>query len=141
MKNVATAILIDPDGNLLAYLRDDKKGIPFPNHWDLFGGHVEEGETPVAALRREIQEELGIVTPEPHFFRTYECLTGDAWPNTKHVFWIPLQFRATDLTLHEGQRLAGISFERRHEFQFANILGSILDDFAKSDEFAALRKH
>ena len=28
--------------------------------WDLFGGHVESGEAPEAALRRELHEELGI---------------------------------------------------------------------------------
>jgi 8-oxo-dGTP diphosphatase len=34
---------------LIIYLRDDKPDIPFPNHWDLIGGHVEEGETPEQA--------------------------------------------------------------------------------------------
>ena len=40
--------------------RDNKSWIPFPNHWDLIGGHVEEGETPEKALVREVKEELDI---------------------------------------------------------------------------------
>jgi mutator protein MutT len=33
----------------------------YPNVWDLPGGHVELGESPTEALRRELREELGIV--------------------------------------------------------------------------------
>ena len=32
----------------------------YPDVWDLFGGHVEGGESPEEALRREAREELGI---------------------------------------------------------------------------------
>jgi 8-oxo-dGTP diphosphatase len=37
----------------------------YPDVWDLPGGHIEEGETPAAALVRELHEELGILIPEP----------------------------------------------------------------------------
>ena len=32
----------------------------YPGVWDIFGGHIEHGETPRAALSRELLEELGI---------------------------------------------------------------------------------
>ena len=44
------ALLFDRFNRLLVYLREDKPEIPFPNHWDFFGGHLEEGETPEEAL-------------------------------------------------------------------------------------------
>jgi 8-oxo-dGTP pyrophosphatase MutT (NUDIX family) len=46
MKQIAMVLLFDRYHRLLVYLRDDKPDIPFPDHWDFFGGHVEAGETP-----------------------------------------------------------------------------------------------
>jgi 8-oxo-dGTP diphosphatase len=45
-------------GNVLLGLRAAHK--TFPNCWDMFGGHIEAGETEVAALVRELDEELRI---------------------------------------------------------------------------------
>jgi len=43
--------------------------------WDVFGGHVEPGEDEEAALRRELDEELGIV---PTRLRRIETISGGA---------------------------------------------------------------
>ena len=57
---VAKAILLDRDGRVLIYLRDDKPTIPFPNQWDLIGGMVEAGESALVGLLREVAEEIGV---------------------------------------------------------------------------------
>ena len=47
------------DGRVLLVHRSPSKRF-YPDVWDLFGGHVEAGESPEEALRREAREELGI---------------------------------------------------------------------------------
>jgi 8-oxo-dGTP diphosphatase len=129
MKEIAQVLLFDRNGRLLIYLRDDKPGIPFPNHWDFFGGHLEADETPEQALVREVSEELGVQLESWRFFRRYDCLSGDVYPNIKHIYHAQIGPRAAELTLYEGQRLAAIAPDERCEYIFANILGSVLEDF------------
>ena len=122
-------MLFDRRGRLLIYLRDNRSDIPFPNCWDFFGGHVEDGETPAEALVRETKEELGIDLSDWNYFRTYVCIEGDVYPNIKFMYWARIEKSPEDLVLYEGQKLASIILEERHQFVFANILGAILDDF------------
>jgi 8-oxo-dGTP diphosphatase len=57
---VAACALVDPDRRVLIAQRPEGK--MFPGLWEFPGGKLEEGETPEAALIRELHEELGIST-------------------------------------------------------------------------------
>ena len=57
---VAAVALIDPDGRVLIAQRPEGKAMA--GLWEFPGGKVEPGETPEAALIRELDEELGIDT-------------------------------------------------------------------------------
>ena len=136
MRQIAQILLFDRNGKLLIYLRDDKVDIPFPNRWDFFGGHVEAGETPEAALVRELKEELDIELDHWEFFRHYECRQGDAYPNTKFIYHGAVDRLPENLTLYEGQRLTSIAAGERHGFNFANILGRHLGRFHRCGSVA-----
>jgi 8-oxo-dGTP diphosphatase len=127
---VATGLLFDRSGKLLIYLRDNKPGISFPNHWDLFGGIMEEGETPAQTLVREVKEEIGIELTDFTFFKEYYSEGVEKEPNKKYVFYSKIDKIPEELTLYEGQRITSIKLEERDKYNFANILGSIIDDYA-----------
>jgi 8-oxo-dGTP diphosphatase len=57
MKDVAVGI-IERDGEVLVCQR--KRTVPCPLQWEFPGGKLEQGETPAAALARELREELSI---------------------------------------------------------------------------------
>ena len=82
-----TKIALLCGGDVLAYLRDDKPGIPFPGMWDLPGGGREGDEDPVSCALREVEEEFGIAigsdrvrslkrysSPSPTGLDTYFCV-------------------------------------------------------------------
>ncbi len=56
-KQVVAAILLREDRVLICQRTADQ---PFALQWEFPGGKVEAGEEPVAALERELHEELGI---------------------------------------------------------------------------------
>jgi 8-oxo-dGTP diphosphatase len=57
---VSAVALIDRDGRILLAQRPEGKSMA--GLWEFPGGKVEPGETPEAALVRELHEELGIET-------------------------------------------------------------------------------
>ncbi len=59
-----TKIALFLGDELLAYRRDDKPEIPFPNFWDLPGGGREGEETPFECAQREVFEEFGFLFEE-----------------------------------------------------------------------------
>lgn len=60
--HVTAAVLIDDDGRVLVQQRP--AGKPMAGLWEFPGGKIEPGETPEAALIRELDEELGIAVDQ-----------------------------------------------------------------------------
>jgi 8-oxo-dGTP pyrophosphatase MutT (NUDIX family) len=72
------AIITTPDGHYLLQHRDDLPQIWYPNHWGLFGGGIEPGESPEEALRRELMEEVSFAPRELRYFTQLDFHFGFA---------------------------------------------------------------
>ena len=63
--------VFNSQGDIYLQKRPDWKDIQ-PGRWDTaVGGHIDYGETPEEALRREVREELGITDFRPEFVDKY----------------------------------------------------------------------
>ena len=129
MKKISQIIFENASGEFLLYLRDGKPGIPFPYHWDLIGGHIEEGEMPEEALIREVKEEINFDLKEYKFFKEYLCLEGDAYPNIKYIYTGRIDLPLNDIHLLEGDRLQFFTRKEIPDVKFANILKRIMLDY------------
>ncbi|SET10481.1 8-oxo-dGTP diphosphatase [Nitrosomonas marina] len=69
--DVAAAVIMQPDGRFLLTCRPEGK--PYAGYWEFPGGKIEPGESPLHALDRELQEELGIqiLHAEPWITRNF----------------------------------------------------------------------
>ncbi|MEK7472971.1 MAG: NUDIX domain-containing protein [Patescibacteria group bacterium] len=64
--------LITYKNKLLLFHRDDKKDIPYPNYWHLPGGRMNENETPLQAIKRELKEEITHVPKELQYIGEFK---------------------------------------------------------------------
>jgi 8-oxo-dGTP diphosphatase len=85
--HVVAAALIDADGRLLLAQRPPGKHLA--GAWEFPGGKLEAGETPLVALARELDEELGVAVEQatpliriPWRYNHHELLL-DAWRVTR----------------------------------------------------------
>ncbi len=102
---VAVGILIRGDEALLLTSRPEGK--PYAGYWEFPGGKLEADESVEEALRRELQEELGIVIGP-----------ADVWKVTEHDYphalvrlhWCKVRAWEGEFEMREGQQMSWEQF-------------------------------
>lgn len=138
VRRVAGAILVNPRGEVLLHLRDDRPDIPYPNRWAFVGGHLEPGETPEEGVRRELREEIAYVPARLTLFRSYR--TPDPFrPGVleRSVFVGRIDLPLAALACNEGQRLGFFRPDALPE-NVSAVHRAILSELLESPLYAAL---
>ncbi|MCJ7772448.1 MAG: NUDIX domain-containing protein [Desulfobacterales bacterium] len=117
-------IFVNDKKQVLLFLRDDKPDIPFPNMWDVPGGHVEENETQEQCIVREMKEEMGM---QLNGFQTFSVEEFD--DRIEYAFWKKENIVINEITLTEGQCLKWFSENEVKHTKLAYGFNKILNDF------------
>lgn len=74
MNEWSGVLLVTTDNYIIAMHRDDSSMITNPGCYGIFGGAIEDGETPLEAAAREIREETNLQVDLEDFepFNIYE---------------------------------------------------------------------
>lgn len=97
---VAVGILIREDGALLLSTRPEGKA--YAGYWEFPGGKIEPGETVEQALRRELQEEIGITIAHAAVWR----VTEHDYPHALvRLHWCKVHAWEGEFEMREGQAM------------------------------------
>lgn len=121
MVNDYVGIIIENNnGEFLFQLRDNNPNIKNKNKWSLFGGGVDNEESPLNAAIRELKEELGIKISKTQLKKIL-TITIDKQKN--HIYKISLNKRTSELRLNEGSKMA--YFKREDFLKQNNIVENL----------------
>jgi 8-oxo-dGTP diphosphatase len=122
----ASAIVLDDEGRVLLARRASDPGAGL---WDLLGGFIEEGEDPLAALVREVEEETALRVEPGEYLGAYPDRYGDGGIFTLNLYWLA-RIVGGELALDDAE-LEGVAWFRAEElpdpaeFAFANTVEAL----------------
>ena len=128
MKRLGSSIIfVNDKQQVLLFLRDDKPDIPYPNMWDVPGGHVEPDETPEECIVREMKEEMNLDLKDFQLFCKKEF--DD---RIEYTFWKKQNLEIDKINLMEGQCLKWFTQQETASIKLAYGFNKIVKEFYKS---------
>lgn len=125
VKHIGSSIIfINPQKQVLLFLRDDKPGLPYRNMWDVPGGHVEPGENPEQTIVREMKEEMDLDLRDFQFLCQKEFTD-----RTEYTYWKEVDYKIENINLMEGQYLKWFTRQEAFETELAYGFNEIVEEF------------
>jgi 8-oxo-dGTP diphosphatase len=127
-------IFVNDQRQILLFLRDDLPHIPYPNTWDVPGGHVEEGETAAQCIVREMKEEMDLDLEGFELFSVKEYSD-----RVEYTFWKRTDLNIDEISLQEGQYLKWFTEQEAKATALAYGFNEIVADFYAEAPFLKAR--
>lgn len=107
MKDTVSTILLSSDNCFILQQRDDKPDIKYSGMVMNFGGSIEQGEEPIDAIVREVEEELGIRLLKEDFSYLKKRMHKNHFDTSEHFayLFIAKNINRNLLVLKEGKRI------------------------------------
>lgn len=131
-RDIASIVIISADKKLLMGRKDPAEGGVYPNVWHIPGGGVDDGESLIAAAKREALEEVGIdltdktLTPLPRGRgESPKTLSSGekVWCNMVfNRFEIRLEEDAADVDMKAGDDLVELRWFTREELKSVELV-------------------
>ena len=120
----ASIIFVNENNQILLFLRDNIPDIPYPNMWDVPGGHVEKFESPEQCIVREMKEEMNLTLDDFILFSEIEFED-----RIEYTFWARAKFVIDEIELTEGQKLSWFTKEEAYQTKLAYGFNEIVENF------------
>ncbi len=118
-KKSVAIILKNSKNELLLQLRDEKPEIVYLGYWGFIGGGVEDGETELQAIKREIKEEIDCdIGPTKELGKFY--LKKEDIIVT--IFLSRIDKKIEEIKLTEGQAIRFFDLEDIFDLKLVNVL-------------------
>ncbi|MAF51013.1 MAG: hypothetical protein CMH64_02880 [Nanoarchaeota archaeon] len=122
-KKAVKIFLINPKREMLMQLRDDIPSIPNPGFWGLIGGEVENGESSLEAIKREIKEEINCP------IKNITLLKEVDFPDRNvHITYFKgdISTLSSEIELTEGQEVRYFPFKEIYDLKIPTHLRQFL---------------
>ena len=126
----SSIIFVNDRGQILLLLRDNKPDLPYPNMWDVPGGHVEADESPETCIMREMKEEMDLALDEFELFSKVEFKD-----RIEYTFWAKTDLSIDEIKLTEGQKLQWFTRDEAKQTQLAYGFNEIVEKFYSNAPF------
>lgn len=104
----SVSIIFEGENNTFLLQLRDKKTNDYPEMWGLFGGGIENNETPIQAVIREMKEELGIDLQKKNLELFLNFKNGN---EEYYLFKTKFVWNIKDIELKEGKDMKFFSKE------------------------------
>lgn len=126
---VAVRAIIVDGKNRVMLIKRTKRASFAPNQWCLVGGKVDEGETPIASMDRELSEEIGKQLTLSYWkeIENPDTSSGARW--NSHYFTGRLDELPTDLEVDEVSDIGFFTLDQIMELDIAFDHREVLNQY------------